>query len=171
MIYFNLDVTSNCENNAEQIKIDVSEVATGHQSDYKITLRQMQLMVLWLTNTFMYKPFLQERLFGNLYLQYSMLDITESLCLSLLTLIEKRVERLSLVALNRNFKQIFKRKNMEYIPERHNPNLFWILYCIIFHYAVAFSSLDSLGARNKFLKIFLFIKQILDGCVQWSRSC
>ena len=26
---------------------------------------------------------------------------------------------------------IFKRKNMEYVPERNNPHHFWIVYCII----------------------------------------
>ena len=29
------------------------------------------------------------------------------------------------------FELTFNRKNMEYIPEKNNPHLFWIVHCIL----------------------------------------
>ena len=42
------------------------------------------------------------------------------------------------------------------MTERQNPHLFWIVYCIISCKDVAFSSLDFIRARNKFLESFLY---------------
>ena len=45
---------------------------------------------------------------------------------------------------------IFKRKNMEYIPERHNPHLFWIVDCLFLFMLLPLAHLSSLGAETKF---------------------
>ena len=45
-------------------------------------------------------------------------------------------------------KSIFKGKNMEYLPEIHNPHLFPTMHCIISRQTASFNSLDIRGARN-----------------------